>query len=110
LIIFSPKSLLRPPKCVSPLEAFVSGTTFYEYYDDDLVGTESPKKIRKVLFCTGKIYYDLLEYRENKKIKDVVIVRLEQLYPFPESQLHAILQKYEGIPATWVQEEPANMG
>lgn len=110
LIIFSPKSLLRNPACVSPLDAFVSGKTFYEYYDDQILVEKSPKKLRKVLYCTGKIYYDLSDYRDKQKIRDVAIVRLEQLYPFPASQLKTILDKYQGIPATWVQEEPANMG
>ena len=110
LIIFSPKSLLRHPQCVSSLDAFTSGNTFYEYYDDPALGSESAKKLRKVLFCTGKIYYDLSEYREKQNIRDVVLVRLEQLYPFPAPQLKAILDKYQNIPTTWVQEEPSNMG
>jgi 2-oxoglutarate dehydrogenase E1 component len=110
LIIFSPKSLLRHPQCVSPLDAFASGSSFYEYYDDPVTGSENAKKLRKVLFCSGKIYYELHEYRTQKKIRDVVIVRLEQLYPFPANQLKTILDKYQNIPATWVQEEPSNMG
>jgi 2-oxoglutarate dehydrogenase E1 component len=110
LIIFSPKSLLRHPQCVSAQDAFVSGTSFYEYYDDPILGEQSVKKLRKVLFCTGKIFYDLDEYRSQKNIRDVVIVRLEQLYPFPANQLKTILDKYRNIPATWVQEEPSNMG
>jgi len=110
LIIFSPKSLLRHPHCVSPLEAFTSGNTFYEYYDDPVLGEQNPKKLRKVLFCSGKVYYDLSEHREKQNISDVAIVRLEQLYPFPASQLQSLLEKYKGVPATWVQEEPANMG
>lgn len=110
LIIFSPKSLLRHPQCVSPVDAFASGSSFYEYYDDPVTGSENAKKLRKVLFCSGKIYYELHEYRIQKKIRDVVIVRLEQLYPFPANQLKTILNKYQNIPATWVQEEPSNMG
>ncbi len=110
LIIFSPKSLLRHPQCVSPLDAFTSGNSFYEYYDDPVTGIQNAKKLRKVLFCSGKIYYDLHEYRTQKNIRDVVIVRLEQLYPFPATQLKTIVDKYQNIPATWVQEEPSNMG
>lgn len=110
LIILSPKSLLRHPKCVSSLDAFTSGNSFYEYYDDPVLGDTPKKKLRKVLFCSGKVYYDLSEYREANNINDVAILRLEQLYPFPAKQLKTLLDKYAGIPATWVQEEPANMG
>jgi 2-oxoglutarate dehydrogenase E1 component len=110
LIIFSPKSLLRHPRCVSPIDAFAAGNTFYEYYDDTTVQPTAKKKLRKVLFCTGKVYYDLLEHREAEKIKDIAIVRIEQLYPFPAAQLKTIIEKYNGTPAVWVQEEPGNMG
>jgi 2-oxoglutarate dehydrogenase E1 component len=63
-----------------------------------------------VVLCTGKIYYDLIEGRTKKKTKDVAIVRMEQLHPFPEKQLNAVLKKYKGAKLAWVQEEPANMG
>jgi 2-oxoglutarate dehydrogenase E1 component len=108
LIIFSPKSLLRHPLCVSSLDAFTSGNTFYEYYDDTVI--KPKKKLRKVLFCSGKVYYDLYEKREEQKINDVALVRLEQLYPFPAAQLKTLVEKYNGTPAAWVQEEPSNMG
>jgi 2-oxoglutarate dehydrogenase E1 component len=110
LIIFSPKSLLRHPQCVSPLEAFVGNSSFHEYYDDRVAGSEDRKNFRKVVFCSGKVYYDLIEFRDAEKIRDTAIVRVEQLYPFPATQLQTILEKYEGVPSVWVQEEPANMG
>jgi 2-oxoglutarate dehydrogenase E1 component len=105
LIIMAPKSLLRHPMCVSDLSAFTAKSKFHEYYDDNEV-----KNPRKVLFCTGKVYYDLLKHRNENKITDVAIVRIEQLYPFPETALHDIQEKYNGIDWVWVQEEPLNMG
>ena len=87
LIVMSPKSLLRHPSCVSSIEAFVDGETFYEYYDDDAVTAADVKALRRVLFCTGKIYYDLLERKNSDNVTDIAIVRLEQLYPFQKSNL-----------------------
>jgi 2-oxoglutarate dehydrogenase E1 component len=105
LINMSPKSLLRHPKCQSDINAIMEGG-FKEVIDD----TIDAKKVRKVLFCSGKIYYDLLEKREKENITDVAIVRVEQLYPIPEEQLLDILKKYKQKEAYWVQEEPLNMG
>jgi 2-oxoglutarate dehydrogenase E1 component len=105
-VIFSPKSLLRHPKVVSPLEDFTKGS-FIEVYDDTEV---KAKDVKKVVLCTGKIYYDLLEERDNQKKKEVALVRLEQLHPFPKKQLDAILKKYKGAKIAWAQEEPSNMG
>lgn len=106
LILFTPKSLLRHPQCVSAPKDFTSGT-FQEIIDDPRPG----KGIKRILFCMGKIYYELLEARERLQINDMAIVRVEQLYPLHLSQLKQILEKY---PATadlfWVQEEPSNMG
>ncbi|MBT5795119.1 2-oxoglutarate dehydrogenase E1 component [bacterium] len=108
LIIFTPKSLLRHPKCVSPLADFLEGTRFLEVIDDDFVEAIA---VRKVLFCSGKVYYDLLERQQTKDVKDIAIVRLEQLYPFPEKQLLALLKRYPNAGQwCWVQEEPENMG
>jgi 2-oxoglutarate dehydrogenase E1 component len=108
LVIFTPKSLLRHRLCVSPLADFLEGTRFLEVIDDDFV---QAKAVRKVLFCSGKMYYDLLERQQTKDVKDIAIVRLEQLYPFPEKQLHAILKRYPNArQLCWVQEEPENMG
>jgi 2-oxoglutarate dehydrogenase E1 component len=110
LIVMSPKSLLRHPECVSPLEDFATGTRFQEVYDDPAVGPRSGKKIERILLCSGKVYYDLLEKKRNDKRDDVAIVRLEQLYPLPKKQLQAIFARYPNARPIWVQEEPNNMG
>ncbi|MFM9841327.1 MAG: 2-oxoglutarate dehydrogenase E1 component, partial [Cyclobacteriaceae bacterium] len=105
-IVFSPKSLLRHPLVVSPIKDFIKGS-FQEVIDDSNV---SAKDVKKVVLCTGKVYYDLLEGQAKKKNKDVALVRMEQLHPFPEKQLNAVLKKYKGAKLVWTQEEPANMG
>ena len=108
LIVFTPKSLLRHPKCVSPLEDFLGGSRFREVLDDTKV---EPEKVRKVLFCSGKIYYELELFREEKGQDHVAIVRLEQLHPLPVKQLEAVIEKYSNCQTwCWVQEEPENMG
>ena len=107
LIVFSPKKLLRYPECVSSLDDFAEGR-FQEVIDDSFVDT---KKVKRVLFCTGKIYYDLLEKQQKDQRKDVAIVRVEQIYPIPEKQLKEVISKYgENVEYFWVQEEPRNMG
>jgi len=106
LIVFSPKSLLRYPKCVSPLSDFTS-KNFSEVIDDDSV--KAPN-VNRVLLCSGKIYYDLLEEQTRTARTDVAIVRLEQMYPTPFKQLEAIKAKYSKADFVWVQEEPENMG
>jgi len=113
LIVMSPKSLLRHPMCVSPIDAFddKKENTFCEYYDDPEVKTAADvKKVKRALFCSGKIYYDLLKRKMDEGRNDVAIVRLEQLYPFPKKQLDALLKKYKNAKNFWVQEEPQNMG
>ncbi|MDR6737770.1 2-oxoglutarate dehydrogenase E1 component [Sphingobacterium sp. 2149] len=107
LIVFTPKSLLRHPKVVSPLKDFTEGV-FQEVIDDVNV---SAKDVKRVLFCSGKVYYDLLEKQEADKRKDVAIVRIEQLFPIPTDQLKAIRKKYtKAKEFVWVQEENENMG
>ena len=107
-VVMSPKSLLRHPKVVSPLSDFIEGG-FKEVIADNYV--QSNKEIKRVLLCTGKIYYDLLEYQQENERKDVAIIRVEQLHPFPETQIDNIISKYKNIEKTiWVQEEPLNMG
>jgi 2-oxoglutarate dehydrogenase E1 component len=112
LVIMSPKSLLRHPDVVSDLKDFAIGTRFQEVIEDPSVS--EAQKVRKVLFCSGKIYYDLLTKQkgsaESAPITDVVLVRVEQLYPFPDKQIHAILAKYPNAKPLWVQEESINMG
>lgn len=107
LIVMSPKSLLRHPKCVSDLQEMTQGG-FREVMDDTTITDAA--KVRRVLLCTGKIYYDLLERQEKVKREDVAIVRMEQLYPFPQKQLDAISARYKTARFIWVQEEPNNMG
>ena len=107
LVVFTPKSLLRHPKVVSGLEELATGR-FREIYDDQ---TESPEKIKKVVFCSGKVYYELDERRAESKADDVAIVRIEQLYPLPLNQIKGILAKYKNAEQyIWAQEEPKNMG
>jgi 2-oxoglutarate dehydrogenase E1 component len=107
LIVMSPKSLLRHPKCVSDWHELTQGG-FREVIDDASI--TDTLKVRKVLLCTGKIYYDLLEKKEQLRRDDIAIVRVEQLYPLPQKQLDAILSKYKNATFIWVQEEPYNMG
>lgn len=107
LVVMSPKSLLRHPKAISPIEDFTSGR-FKEIIEDQDV---KPASARKVVMCSGKVYYDLLEKREKDKIKDVALIRLEQLHPFPKKQVSDLLDKYtKGQEFVWLQEEPENMG
>jgi len=110
MVVMSPKSLLRHPKCVSDFADFYTETKFHEVFDDSAVTTAKLKKVKKVLFCSGKIYYDLLERKEADKREDVAIVRMEQLYPFPVKQMEKLFKKYKNAQSYWVQEEPLNMG
>jgi 2-oxoglutarate dehydrogenase E1 component len=106
-VVMSPKSLLRHPLVVSPLEEFTSGH-FREVIGDTYA---KPKKVKKVLLCTGKVYFDLLEEQQASKREDVAIIRIEQLHPFPAKQIDQILSGYaKNAKIYWVQEEPENMG
>ncbi len=107
LIIFTPKSLLRHPKCVSTLEEFESDI-FQEVIDDPDVDV---KEVRRVVYCSGKIYYDLLARKEEFNARDLALVRIEQLHPFPIEEVRKINKKYKNnLLSLWVQEEPGNMG
>jgi len=108
LIVFSPKSLLRHPKCVSTLDEMAEGT-FQEVIDDVSVKV---KAVDTVVFCTGKFYYDLLAKNEEiGEVDNIAIVRIEQLYPLPKNQLAEIVSKYTNAKKyIWAQEEPKNMG
>ena len=113
LIMFTPKSLLRHKLCVSPAAMMRDDSTFHRILWDDaeLAGElNKPKDVKRVVLCTGKVYYDLYQAREEKKIKDVVILRLEQLYPFPLGALAEELEKYPNADVVWCQEEPKNSG
>jgi 2-oxoglutarate dehydrogenase E1 component len=106
LIIMTPKSLLRHPLAVSDLKEMTAGA-FKEVLEDP----DPVKSSRRILFCSGKIYYELLQKRREMKKADIAIIRLEQFYPFPEIQLKAVIRKYKGgRQFIWVQEEPENMG
>jgi 2-oxoglutarate dehydrogenase E1 component len=106
LIIMSPKSLLRHPKCVSDASEVLNGG-FQELIDD---AAAKPTEVKRVLYCSGKIYYELLAKKEADHRNDIAIVRMEQLYPIPIQQLEATFDKYKNAEKFWVQEEPANMG
>lgn len=107
LVVFTPKSLLRHPACVSGIEEFTQGK-FQEVITDTAVNADD---VKRVLFCSGKIYYELLEKQKNDKIADVAIVRVEQLYPFPFKQMEAAYSGFKNAEdMIWVQEEPENMG
>ncbi|HYC06144.1 MAG TPA: 2-oxoglutarate dehydrogenase E1 component [Azospirillaceae bacterium] len=109
LVVFTPKSLLRHKQCVSPLDMFTNGQTFHRVLYED-VQLAAPEKIRRVVLCTGKVYYDLFAEREARGVNDIAIIRLEQLYPFPAKALAQELAKYPNADVVWCQEEPANMG
>ncbi|MEM7572962.1 MAG: 2-oxoglutarate dehydrogenase E1 component [Bacteroidota bacterium] len=110
LVNMAPKSLLRHSMAVSSLADFGPKKQFREILDDPSVGARSNKKVKRVLFCSGKIYYDLAKYKAAQKRDDVAIVRLEQLYPLAFGQLQAVLKRYAGAELVWVQEESRNMG
>ena len=107
LIIFTPKSLLRHPKATSEIKDFTQGR-FIPVIDQKLI---SAKNVKKVVFCSGKFYYDLLDYQEKNKIDDLTLVRLEQLFPLPVKEIQEVLNKYSNaVDLVWAQEEPRNMG
>ncbi len=107
LIVFTPKSLLRHKLCTSSMADFVTGTTFLPVIGDTLEG----KGVKRIVICSGKVYYDLWQAREDAGRKDVAIIRLEQIYPFPEKELAAELNRYlSATELVWCQEEPENMG
>lgn len=107
LIIFTPKSLLRHPKAVSTVEELSTGT-FHEVLDD---ATADVSKVKSLVFCTGKFYYDLLAVKEAENRDDVALVRVEQLFPLPAEKMNEIIAKYTNADdVVWAQEEPRNMG
>mgnify|MGYP006191183663 CR=1 FL=1 len=107
LVVFSPKSLLRDPRCVSTVEELANGS-FQETIDDTTV---NKKDVKTLVFCTGKFYYDIVAERENNGRNDVAVVRIEQLFPFPVEQIKEIIAKYPNADDyVWAQEEPKNMG
>ena len=109
LILMTPKSLLRHKLAVSKLTEMAAGTTFHRVLWDDAPHDDA--KIKRVILCSGKVYYDLFEERQKREIKDTVILRVEQLYPFPHKALLTELSRYKNArTVVWCQEEPKNMG
>jgi 2-oxoglutarate dehydrogenase E1 component len=106
LINFSPKANLRHVGSYSDKKAFLKGG-FQELIDDS---SADPKKVKRVILCTGKIYFDLNEFKEKNNIDYIALVRLEQIYPLPEKQLQSLAKRYANAKWVWVQEEPLNMG
>jgi len=108
MVVMTPKSLLRSPEATSPLDA-LSGGRFHRVLADPR--QPDPKSVRRVLLCSGKIYYDLDRDRQAQQVDDVAILRLEQLYPLPEGLLSEALAPFpDDTPICWVQEEPENNG
>ena len=107
LVVISPKSLLRNPDAISNLNELVDGN-FSCVIDDNL---KNKKNVKRLIMCSGKVFYDLMKKRNNKKIRNTAIIRIEQLYPFPYDDLEEILTKYENVQEyIWCQEEPLNQG
>lgn len=111
LVMMTPKSLLRHKLATSTIDMFTGDSTFHRVlWDDDKDELAKPDKIKRVVLCTGKVYYDLLQERRERKIKDVYIMRLEQIYPFPHKALKEELKAYKNADIVWCQEEPYNQG
>ncbi|CAH4019945.1 unnamed protein product [Pieris brassicae] len=111
LILMTPKSLLRHPECKSSFDDMAEGTTFKRVLPEEGAACEGPEKVRKVAFCSGRVYYDLLKERRDRGLeKDIAIVRLEQISPFPYDQLKSEIAKYPNAQLVWSQEEHKNMG
>ncbi len=109
LIVMTPKSLLRHRRCVSRIDDFLSGTSFHRVmYDDEMLCDDAD--VKRVILCSGKVYYDLFEERAKRGIKDVFFLRLEQLYPFPRKAMIQELSRFRKAEIVWCQEEPKNMG
>ncbi|MBL8672743.1 MAG: 2-oxoglutarate dehydrogenase E1 component [Alphaproteobacteria bacterium] len=108
LILMTPKSLLRHKLCVSKLDEFGPGSSFHRVLWDDLKIDD--KDVKRVVLCQGKVYFDLVEAREKRGAKNVTILRLEQMYPFPDSALKQELARFQKAEVVWCQEEPKNMG
>jgi 2-oxoglutarate dehydrogenase E1 component len=109
LVIFTPKSLLRHKLAVSPLSEMSNGSGFRTVIPE-IDAIAPPEQVRRVVICSGKVYYDLLAARRDQQITDVAIIRLEQFYPFPIRSLPSALAPYERAEVIWCQEEPENMG
>ncbi len=113
LILMSPKSLLRHKRCISTLDEMAQGSTFHRLLWDDAQWEKRLVKdsdIRRVVLCSGKVYFDLLEERDARGIDDIYLLRVEQLYPWPEKALEVELSRFQNAEIVWCQEEPQNAG
>ena len=117
LILMTPKSLLRHKKCVSTLEEVGPGSSFHrvlwddaEYRPGSTIKLAPDNKIKRVVMCSGKVYYDLLEEREKRGVDNVYLLRVEQFYPYPTHSLATELKRFKNADMVWCQEEPKNMG
>lgn len=107
LIVLTPKSPLRHPLCVSPIDDFATGTRYQEIIDDTWA---TPSKVKRVVLCMGKFYFDLIKKQRDGNRKDVALVRLEQIFPLPTTQLVTLIARYPKAEFVWAQEEPENQG
>ncbi|KAL4240079.1 hypothetical protein ACF0H5_000873 [Mactra antiquata] len=111
LVLMTPKSLLRLPEARSPFSEMVEGTSFQRMYPETGIAAQSPAGVKKVIFCTGKVYYDLVKEREKMDLESsIAIARIEQISPFPFDLVKEEILKYPGCRLAWVQEEHKNMG
>ena len=109
LVVTTPKSMLRAREFMSDLAEMASGTTFHRIFEESgkIVADD---KVRRVVLCSGKVYFDLLKARKERKIDDIALVRIEQLHPFPFTALGKAMGHYRNADVVWCQEEPQNMG
>ncbi|MED6277658.1 hypothetical protein CHARACLAT_015703, partial [Characodon lateralis] len=111
LIVFTPKSLLRHPEAKSSFDHMLPGTHFQRLIPDEGPAAVSPQKVKRVIFCTGKIYYELIRERKSRGMDDAVaVVRIEQLSPFPFDLVKAETDRYQNADLVWCQEEHKNQG
>ena len=114
LIVMSPKRLLRHPRAISSIEEFDDSDSaparFSRVIGDNYSELAAPKSVRRLIFCSGNVYYDLIQRREELKAKDIAIVRVEQLAPFPFDHVATQANLYPNAEVVWCQEEPMNMG
>jgi 2-oxoglutarate dehydrogenase E1 component len=116
LVLMTPKSLLRHKMCISDVEDFTDGSSFHRVLWDDAERGHSDHtlaaddKIKRVVMCSGKVYYDLLEERDKRGLDDVYLLRVEQFYPFPAQSLMKELERFKNAEMVWCQEEPRNQG
>ena len=108
-MVMSPKSLLRHPACVSNIPEMGPGTSFKTIIADDIAAAAA-KKVKRVVLCSGKVYYVLKEAMDKNAVEGIAIVRIEQLYPLDQKALDIALKPFANAEKVWLQEEPANMG